>query len=67
LTVLYEGQLLINPIAGHFAANEPSNYANLDNIQPVCTFRVPNNGQTPPAKSFKKGLPKFLRSIEKMQ
>lgn len=67
LTVLYEGQPLIDPIAGHFPADEPSNYNNLDNITPVCTFTIPDNGQTPPAKSVKKELPKFLRSLEKMQ
>ena len=67
LTVFYEGQILVNPIAGHFAANEPSNYNNLEAINPVCTFRIPDNGQQPPAKSLKKGLPKFLRSLDKMQ
>ena len=67
LTVFYEGQVLVNPIAGHFPANEPSNYNNLEAISPVCTFRIPNPGHQPPAKLEKKALPKFLRSLDKMQ
>ena len=67
LTVFYEGQILVNPIAGHFAADEPSNFNNLSNISPVCTFRIPNHGQQPPAKSAKKDRPVFLRSLDKMQ
>ena len=65
LTVLYEGQPLINAVAGTFPVGEPSNFANLEAIQPVCTFTIPDNGQTPPAKSLMKGLPKFLRSADK--
>ena len=65
LSVIYEGEPLINSVAGTFPAGEPSNYAELDNIQPVCTFTIPENGQAKPAKSLKKGLPKFLRSQDK--
>lgn len=65
LTVFYNGEPLINPIAGTFPIDEPSNYANLDAIQPVCTFTIPENGQAKPAKSLKKDLPKFLRSQDK--
>ena len=65
VTVIYEGEPLINAIAGTFPVGEPSNYANLDAIQPVCTFTIPENGQAKPAKSLKKGLPKFLRSQDK--
>lgn len=65
LSVIYEGEPLINSIAGTFPIGEPSNYAELDNIQPVCTFTIPENGQAKPAKSLKKDLPKFLRSADK--
>ncbi|MBP5644030.1 MAG: hypothetical protein J6X10_07385 [Bacteroidales bacterium] len=71
VTVLYEGEILetiegINPIAGTFPVNEPSNYADLDNIQPVCHFTIPDNGQAKSGKTIKHG-PKFLRSLDKMQ
>lgn len=67
LTIFYEGKLLQtvegrNPITGTFPVNEPSNNCDLQNISPVCHFVIPDNGQQPPAKSPKKGLPKFLRS-----
>lgn len=70
LTVFYGGELLqtvegVNPIAGTFPIDEPSNFNNLENIQPVCHFIIPDNGQQPPAKSLKKDLPKFLRSADK--
>lgn len=70
LTVFYGGALIgtvegVNPIAGTFPIGEPSNYAELDNIQPVCHFVIPDNGQQPPAKSSQKKLPKFLRSQDK--
>lgn len=67
LTIFYEGKLLQtvegrNPITGTFPVNEPSNGCDLQSIRPVCHFVIPDNGQQPPAKSPKKGLPKFLRS-----
>ena len=70
VTVFYNGEIIptvegVNPIAATFAADEPSNYANIDDIQPICHFIIPDNGDTKPAKSLKKGLPKFLRSAEK--
>lgn len=70
LSVFYGGNLIQtvegrNPITGTFPIGEPSNYAELDNIQPVCHFVIPDNGQAKPAKSLKKDLPKFLRSADK--
>lgn len=70
LTIFYNGQLIQtdkgrNPITGTFPVNEPSNGCDLNNIRPVCHFTIPDNGQQPPAKSLKKGLPKFLRSQDK--
>jgi hypothetical protein len=70
LTIFYEGKLLQtvegrNPITGTFPVNEPSNTCDLQSIRPVCHFVIPDNGQQPPAKSLKKGLPKFLRSQDK--
>ena len=70
LTVFYEGELLetvegVNPIAGHFPADEPSNFCQLNNIQPVCHFIIPDKGQAKPAKSLKTDLPAFLRSANK--
>lgn len=67
LTVFYNGQLLINPIAGHFPADEPSNGGNLQDIQPVCTFRIPDNGKQSSTKFVQTNRPKFLRSLDKMQ
>lgn len=70
LTVFYGGQLIqtvegSNPITGTFPVDEPSNHCALQSISPVCHFVIPDNGQQPPAKSLKKGLPKFLRSQNK--
>lgn len=70
LTIFYEGKLIQtdtgrNPITGTFPVNEPSNICDLQSIRPVCHFVIPDNGQQPPAKSLKKGLPKFLRSQDK--
>lgn len=70
LTVFYNGQMIqtsagSNPIAATFPEGTPSNYNNLSNIEPVCTFDIPDNGQTPPAKSYKRNLPAFLRSVDK--
>ena len=69
LTVFYNGALIqtvegTNPIVGTFPVNEPSNYNNLGNIEPVCHFIIPDYGQKAPAKSPKK-LPEFLRSADK--
>lgn len=70
LSVFYGGNLIQtvegrNPITGTFPIGEPSNYAELDNIQPLCHFIIPDNGQAKLAKSLKKDLPKFLRSADK--
>lgn len=69
LTVIYQGELLetiegVNPIAGTFPVGEPSNHANLEDIQPVCHFTIPDNGQAKSGKTLKHG-PKFLRSVNK--
>lgn len=69
LTVIYEGEILetiegINPIAGTFPVDEPSNHGSIDNIQPVCHFTIPDNGQAKPGKSLKHDR-KFLRSVNK--
>ena len=71
LSVFYEGELLqtvegVNPIAGYFPADEPSNAGYINNIQPVCHFIIPDNG---PAKSEPAprpdNRPKFWRSANK--
>ena len=69
LTVFYNGSMIetiegINPIAGTFAADEPSNWTELDNIAPVCHFVIPGDGPAKSGDLQKKG-PKFLRSINK--
>lgn len=50
VTVFYGGNLIAaqtgtNPAAGTFPADAPSNHANLDNLEPVMTFVIPDNGQ----------------------
>ena len=71
LSVFYEGELIqtvegVNPIAGYFPADEPSNSGYINNIQPVCHFIIPDNG---PAKSEPApqtgNRPKFWRSANK--
>lgn len=69
LTVFYNGSMIetvegVNPIAGTFAADEPSNWTELDNIAPVCHFVIPGDGPAKSGDLQKKG-PKFLRSINK--
>lgn len=69
VTVFYNGQLINtttgdNPAVGTFPVGAPSTGSSLYGIEPVCTFYIPDNGQTPPAKSQKK-LPAFLRSQNK--
>ena len=69
LTVFYNGSMIetvegVNPIAGTFPADEPSNWTNLDNIAPVCHFVIPSGGSAKSGDLQKKG-PKFLRSANK--
>ena len=70
VTVFYNGQLITpqtgeNPFVGVFPVDAPSTGSSLSGIDPVCTFVIPDNGQTPPAKSHKRNLPAFLRSVDK--
>lgn len=46
-SVTYNGELIAsqtggNPVVGSFPSNAPDNYANLNNLQPVMTFIIPN-------------------------
>lgn len=56
VSVYYKGALIAsqsggNPVHGTFAADVPGNYSNLNNLRPVMTFVVPDEGQHP-VKTF---------------
>lgn len=50
VTVLYQGAPIAvtsgtNPFSGTYPVDAPSNYTQLDNLEPVITFEIPDNGQ----------------------
>lgn len=50
VSVYYDGALISaesgsNPVAGTFPVDAPSNYNNLNNLEPVMTFVIPDHGQ----------------------
>lgn len=70
VSVFYDGALVqtqtgSNPVQGLFPVDEPSNYANLNNLTPVMTFNIGNKGQIK-TKSFEP-LPLTESAIEKMK
>ena len=70
VTVTYGGRIIsantgyTNPARGTFPVDEPSNHANLDNLQPVMTFTIGHKGQVK-TKDFPKA-PHSEMDLEKM-
>ena len=69
VTVTYNGRLIgtttgTNPARGTFPVDEPSNHANLNNLDPVMTFTIGHKGQMK-TKSFPK-TPHSEMDLEKM-
>lgn len=69
VSVYYGGALLAtqtgtNPATGTFPADAPSNHNNLENLDPVMTFNIPDRGQVR-TKTFKHVAP-TASALEKM-
>ncbi len=69
VTAIYDGTLIAvqsgsNPVNGNFPVDTPSNHADLNNLQPVMTFVIPDRGQKK-TKTFAPAPPS-QSAVEKM-